>query len=85
MLYMVNNNNNNKKTKNKKQKKTTTTTNFKIYFSRTKEASPEPRKLQGIGDLRSTKLIQMMILGWPSTILWQSQICIPILFMGKYL
>ena len=32
-----------------------------------------------IWDSRSTKFVQMMILGWPLTFLWLCQICIPIL------
>ena len=32
-----------------------------------------------IGDSRSTKFVQMMMLGWPLTFLWLGQICIAIL------
>ena len=48
----------------------------------TKESSSEPRKLWGwiliysVGDTRSTKFIQMMILGWPLTFLPHSQISV---------
>ena len=45
-------------------------------------SSPELRKLWGwileysIGDSKSTKFVQMMILGWPLTFLWYGQICV---------
>ena len=48
-----------------------------------KSPSPEPRKLWGwiliycIGDSRSTRFIQRMILCWQLAFLWQGQICIP--------
>ena len=38
---------------------------------------------QSVRTLRSTKLIQLMILGWPLTFLWQGQICIPIPWYGE--
>ena len=33
--------------------------------------------------LRSTKFIQMVIVGWPLTFLWQGQICIPMHLYGE--
>ena len=47
-----------------------------------KKSSPEPRKLwswilvYSIGDSRSTKFVQVMVVGWPLTFLRQDQICI---------
>ena len=56
-----------------------------IYVKRhLKASSPESSKLGGwifvysIRDLRFTKFVQVMILGWPLTFLRQGHICVPI-------
>ena len=62
-----------------------------IYGKNTStSSSPEPRKLQGwilfysIGGLSPTKFVQMIILGWHFTFLWQGQICVPVHLYGEY-
>ena len=58
---------------------------------KSEKSPPEPRKLWSwilvlsIGDSRSTKFIQMMILAWPLMFLQYGQICIPILLYGEKL
>ena len=43
---------------------------LKIFFSRTEKA----QKLNL--DSKSTKFVEMMILGWPLIVLWYGEICI---------
>ena len=60
-----------------------------FIYGKNTEKPPEPRKLQGwilvysIWDSRSTKFVEVMILEWHLTFLWQGQICIPILLYGE--
>ena len=39
--------------------------------------------IHSIGDSRSTNFVQMMVVGWPLTFLWQDQICTPIHLYGE--
>ena len=56
---------------------------LQMNFSRTKKTSKLNLGIHHWGlTRRSTKLIQMMILCWSVTFLWQGQICIPILLYG---
>ena len=56
-----------------------------------KSSSPEPRKFWGwilvysIWDARSTKFVQVMILGLPLTFLWQGQISVLLKFLSYLL
>ena len=60
-----------------------------IYGKSTCKFSPEPRKLwswilvYSIRDIRSTKCVQMMILDWPLTFLYQGQICFDVYLYGE--
>ena len=51
---------------------------LKILFFLQNQESFEAKPSYSIGDSRSTKFIQMMILGWPLAILTQDQICVAI-------